>query len=67
MSDVTPVAFVVDDGVSARESMESLTRCGRWHPATFISAEEIFNYYHFLSHTSIETSVAADAHGRRTP
>jgi FixJ family two-component response regulator len=40
MSHATPIVFVVDDDVSARESLESLIRCEGWRPETFASAQE---------------------------
>src|ERR1700678_2473136 len=40
MLQVTPIVFVVDDDVSARESLELLIRCEGWEPETFASAQE---------------------------
>ena len=40
MSQVTPVVFVVDDDVSARESLDLLIRSEGWQPETFASAQE---------------------------
>jgi FixJ family two-component response regulator len=40
MSYATPIVFVVDDDVSARESLESLIRFAGWQPETFASAQE---------------------------
>ena len=39
MLDVGPIAFVVDDDISVRESLELLIRCEGWHPETFSSAQ----------------------------
>jgi FixJ family two-component response regulator len=36
----TPIVFVVDDDVSARESMELLIGNMGWQPETFVSAQE---------------------------
>ena len=44
MSDVTPIVFVVDDDVSARESLELLIRCEGWRPETFASAEKFLDH-----------------------
>src|SRR6266404_651046 len=38
--DVKPIAFVVDDDVSVRESLELLISFAGWQPETFASAEE---------------------------
>ena len=43
-SDVTPIVFVVDDDVSARESLELLIRCEGWQPEMFASAREFLDY-----------------------
>jgi FixJ family two-component response regulator len=40
MSGVTPIVFIVDDDISASESLEFLIRCEGWRPETFASAEE---------------------------
>jgi FixJ family two-component response regulator len=44
MAQATPIVFIVDDDISVRESLESLTRCAGWQPEIFASAKE------FLSH-----------------
>ncbi len=36
----TPIVFVVDDGVSVRESLELLIRCAGWLPEVFAPAQE---------------------------
>jgi FixJ family two-component response regulator len=36
----TPIVFVVDDDISVRESLESLSRFEGWQTETFPSAEE---------------------------
>ena len=43
MSNVTPIAFVVDDDISVRESLELLIRCEGWQPETFASAQEFLD------------------------
>jgi FixJ family two-component response regulator len=43
ISDVTPIAFVVDDDISVRESLELLIRCEGWQPETFASAQEFLD------------------------
>jgi FixJ family two-component response regulator len=43
MSAVTPIAFVVDDDISVRESLELLIRCEGWQPETFASAQEFLD------------------------
>jgi hypothetical protein len=40
VSQPTPVVFVVDDDVSARESLELLIRLAGWRPETSVSAQE---------------------------
>ena len=40
MSHATAIAFVVDDDVSMRESLELLIRSAGWEPQTFASALE---------------------------
>jgi FixJ family two-component response regulator len=40
MSDVAPIVLVIDDDVSVRESLESLTRCEVLQPEAFPSAHE---------------------------
>jgi hypothetical protein len=40
MSDVTSIVFVVDDDVSARESLELLIRAAGWQPETFASGTQ---------------------------
>lgn len=42
-SHATPIVFVVDDDIAARESLESLLRCEGWEPETFASAQEFLN------------------------
>jgi FixJ family two-component response regulator len=44
-----PIVFVVDDDVSARESLELLIKFSGWQPETFASAEE------FLARPRVET------------
>jgi ActR/RegA family two-component response regulator len=44
VGDLTSTVFVIDDGISVRESLELLIRTAGWEPETFVSAEE------FLSH-----------------
>ena len=41
--DVTPIVFVVDDGVCVRESLERLIRCEGWQSEVFESAQEFLN------------------------
>ena len=43
MSDARPIAFVVDDDISVRESLELLIRCGGWRPETFASAQDFLD------------------------
>jgi FixJ family two-component response regulator len=40
ISNAEPIVFVVDDDISARESLESLITCGGWQPEIFASAHE---------------------------
>ena len=44
MSSDTPVVFIVDDDVSARESLELLVRNENWRPETFASAQEFLDH-----------------------
>ena len=39
----TPIVFVVDDGISVRESLESLILFAGWQPQTFASAQEFLS------------------------
>jgi FixJ family two-component response regulator len=43
MSQDTPIAFVVDDDVSVRESLELLIRHAGWQPEVFASAREFLS------------------------
>ena len=43
MTPATPTVFVVDDGVSVRESLQLLIECECWHPETFASAQEFLD------------------------
>jgi hypothetical protein len=45
MSHGTPIAFVVDDDVSVRESLELLIRCEGWQPEIFASAQEFLTLW----------------------
>ena len=38
-----PIAFVVEDDVSVRESLELLSRCASWQAETFASAREFLS------------------------
>src|SRR4051812_17928446 len=40
MSAPLPTVYIVDDDVSVREALESLTRTAGWQPQTFCSADE---------------------------
>ena len=40
--DSTPVVFVLDSDVCARESLEFLIRSAGWQCETFVSSEEFF-------------------------
>jgi hypothetical protein len=42
MAEVTPVVFVVDDDVSALESLRLLAECKGWRPREFASVQEFF-------------------------
>ena len=43
MTPATPIVFVVDDDISARESLQLLIQCEGWHPETFASAQEFLD------------------------
>jgi len=43
LSDAEGIAFVVDDDISIRESLESLIRCAGWQTETFASAQEFLS------------------------
>ena len=43
MTPATQIAFVVDDDVSVRESLQLLIQCEGWHPETFASAQEFLD------------------------
>jgi FixJ family two-component response regulator len=43
MTPATPIAFVVDDDISVRESLQLLIQCEGWHPQTFASAQEFLD------------------------
>jgi FixJ family two-component response regulator len=43
MSSSTPIVFVVDDDISARESLQALISSEGWQPQTFASAEEFLS------------------------
>jgi FixJ family two-component response regulator len=44
MSSNIPVVFIVDDDVSARESLELLVRNENWKPEAFASAQEFLDH-----------------------
>jgi FixJ family two-component response regulator len=49
MADPTPVVFVVDDDLSARESLEMLIGGAGWQSETFATAEEFLSYPRVLA------------------
>ena len=64
-SQPTPTVFVVDDDVSARESLELLTRFAGWEPEVFASAREFLARPRTLTPSRLVLDVSGHAVRRR--